>query len=206
MGQRADRASALRRAGAIAARQANKLGVGAWRSSPARSTRRRSRSRRDRVSPPARGTSRRLKTAPPRRRASARRSSAATILAADASARERRHSRGPGDRRRAALARRLGMLPGQRLHAGLPRRAPPATSRQRHGMKVTVLGRAEMEREKMGSFLCVAQGTHAGAQARSCIEYRKGAKDAQADRARRARGSASIRAASPSSPRRAWSG
>jgi leucyl aminopeptidase len=30
---------------------------------------------------------------------------------------------------------------------------------ERHGMKITVLGRKEMESEGMGSFLCVAQGT-----------------------------------------------
>src|SRR4029450_2401592 len=30
---------------------------------------------------------------------------------------------------------------------------------RRHKLKVTVLGRREMERQKIGSFLCVAQGT-----------------------------------------------
>lgn len=57
-----------------------------------------------------------------------------------------------------ALARRLGQMPGNVC-------TPDTfveTARDiagRHGMAVTVLGRAEMEREGMGSFLCVAQGT-----------------------------------------------
>jgi leucyl aminopeptidase len=44
---------------------------------------------------------------------------------------------------------------------------------QRHGMKVTVLGRKEMEAEKMGSFLCVAQGTSQDPKL-IALEYRKG--------------------------------
>ncbi|MEO5566946.1 MAG: leucyl aminopeptidase [Gemmatimonadaceae bacterium] len=57
-----------------------------------------------------------------------------------------------------ALARRLGMLPG---NVCTPEYLAD-TARdigKRFGMKVTVLGRKEMEVEKMGSFLCVAQGT-----------------------------------------------
>ena len=57
-----------------------------------------------------------------------------------------------------ALARRLGMLPG---NVCTPEYLAD-TARdiaKRFKMGVTVLGRAEMEREKMGSFLCVAQGT-----------------------------------------------
>jgi leucyl aminopeptidase len=48
---------------------------------------------------------------------------------------------------------------------------------KRHGLKVTVLGRAEMEREKMGSFLSVAQGTPQDPKL-VCLEYRKGGKGA----------------------------
>jgi leucyl aminopeptidase len=44
---------------------------------------------------------------------------------------------------------------------------------QRHGMKVTVLGRKEMEAEKMGSFLSVAQGTSQDPKL-IALEYRKG--------------------------------
>ncbi|MDQ6887724.1 MAG: leucyl aminopeptidase [Gemmatimonadota bacterium] len=57
-----------------------------------------------------------------------------------------------------SLARRLAMMPGNLCTPDYL----AETAREiatRHGMKVTVLGRAEMEKEKMGSFLCVAQGT-----------------------------------------------
>ena len=57
-----------------------------------------------------------------------------------------------------ALARRLAMMPGNLCTPDYL-----ATTAEdigvRHGMKVTVLGRSEMEQERMGSFLCVAQGT-----------------------------------------------
>ena len=43
----------------------------------------------------------------------------------------------------------------------------------RHGMKLTVLGRAEMEREGMGSFLSVAQGTPQEPKL-IAVEYRNG--------------------------------
>ncbi|MDF2772787.1 MAG: cytosol aminopeptidase, partial [Geminicoccaceae bacterium] len=44
---------------------------------------------------------------------------------------------------------------------------------RRHRFKVTVLGRREMERQKMGSFLCVAQGTPQDPKLVT-MEYRKG--------------------------------
>jgi leucyl aminopeptidase len=57
-----------------------------------------------------------------------------------------------------ALARRLGMLPGNVCTPDyLADTARDIAAR--FTMKVTVLGRTEMEAEKMGSFLCVAQGT-----------------------------------------------
>jgi len=49
---------------------------------------------------------------------------------------------------------------------------------QRYGMTVTVLGRAEMEREKMGSFLCVAQGTPEDPKL-IVLEHKKGPVDAK---------------------------
>jgi leucyl aminopeptidase len=75
-----------------------------------------------------------------------------------------------------ALARRLGMLPG---NVCTPEYLADTAREiaQRHGMKVTVLGRAEMEREKMGSFLCVAWGTPQDPKL-IALEYRKGAADA----------------------------
>jgi leucyl aminopeptidase len=57
-----------------------------------------------------------------------------------------------------ALARRLGMLPGNVCTPDYL----VDTARdiaKRFGMKVTALGRKEMQAEKMGSFLAVAQGT-----------------------------------------------
>ncbi|HEV7838331.1 MAG TPA: leucyl aminopeptidase [Gemmatimonadaceae bacterium] len=57
-----------------------------------------------------------------------------------------------------SLARRLAMMPGNLCTPDFL--AQTATDiAQRYGMGVTVLGRREMEAEKMGSFLAVAQGT-----------------------------------------------
>ena len=49
---------------------------------------------------------------------------------------------------------------------------------KRYGMTITVLGRAEMERERMGSFLSVAQGTPQDPKL-IVLEHRKGPADAQ---------------------------
>lgn len=71
-----------------------------------------------------------------------------------------------------SLARRLGMLPGNVCTPDYL----ADTAREiagRHGMKVTVLGRAEMEKEGMGSFLCVAQGTPQEPRL-IVLEHRKG--------------------------------
>jgi leucyl aminopeptidase len=57
-----------------------------------------------------------------------------------------------------SLARRLGMLPGNICTPDyLADTARDIAKRFKMG--ITVLGRTEMEKEKMGSFLCVAQGT-----------------------------------------------
>ena len=71
-----------------------------------------------------------------------------------------------------ALARRLGMLPG---NVCTPEYLAD-TARDianRFGMKITVLGRKEMAAEKMGSFLSVAQGTSQDPKL-IAIEYSKG--------------------------------
>jgi len=57
-----------------------------------------------------------------------------------------------------SLARRLGMLPGNVCTPDYLADTARDIAK-RYGMQVTVLGRAEMEREGMGSFLSVAQGT-----------------------------------------------
>jgi leucyl aminopeptidase len=57
-----------------------------------------------------------------------------------------------------SLARRLAMMPGNLCTPDFI--AQTATDiGKRYGMDVTVLGRRELERESMGSFLAVAQGT-----------------------------------------------
>jgi leucyl aminopeptidase len=174
MGAAADLRSALRRAGAISARQAARMGVGrlafyagamsagdveaaglgliagAW-------------------------DFRELKTAPP---ADEHRAplEEATILTSDTAARNdgSRAARAIGEGH--SLARRLGMLPGNICTPDyLATTAKEIAGR--YSMRLTVLGRAEMEREKMGSFLCVAQGTSQDPKL-IAVEYRRGPKDA----------------------------
>ena len=57
-----------------------------------------------------------------------------------------------------SLARRLAMMPGNICTPELLAQTAADIAR-RYGMGITVLGRREMEAEKMGSFLAVAQGT-----------------------------------------------
>ena len=74
------------------------------------------------------------------------------------------------------IARRLAMMPGNVCTPALL----TDTARdlgKRHMLKVTVLGRKEMEREGMGSFLSVAQGTPEDPRL-VAIEHRKGPRDA----------------------------
>ena len=75
-----------------------------------------------------------------------------------------------------SLARRLAMMPGNLCTPDFLEQ----TGREiagRHGMKVTVLGRADLEREKMGSFLSVAQGTPQEPKL-VALEHRRGKKGA----------------------------
>lgn len=58
-----------------------------------------------------------------------------------------------------ALARRLGMMPGNYCTPDTFVETARDLASRFASITVTVLGRAEMEREGMGSFLCVAQGT-----------------------------------------------
>ncbi len=75
-----------------------------------------------------------------------------------------------------ALARRLGMMPGNLCTPDYLAETARDIAK-RHGLEVTVLGRSEMEREKMGSFLSVAQGTPQDPKL-IVLEYRGGAKGA----------------------------
>src|SRR5687767_11214654 len=156
MGKPADRAGGLRRAAAVAARQAGKLGsgdlglhggvlgereveavtagllAGAWEYKD-------------------------LKSPPPEeeRRAPLAR---VTILADDNPGNRAAMDAGQAIGAGHSLARTLVMMPGNLCTPQFL----ADTARQiadRHGLKLTVLGRAEMTAEGMGSFLAVAQGT-----------------------------------------------
>jgi leucyl aminopeptidase len=174
MGPATDRTSALRRAGAIAGRRANAMGVGSLAFFAGELTA-------DEVEAAGVGLIagawdfKELKSALPAEDQRAPLESA-TILAADATARERggnaARSLGAGH----SLARRLGMLPGNICTPDYLADTARDIA-QRFAMKITVLGRAEMEAEKMGSFLCVAQGTTQDPKL-IALEYRNGPKDA----------------------------
>ena len=171
LGRVSDRVVALRRAGAIAARQAGRLGVGAlafFAGSLSASE----------AEAAALGLVagawdfRELKTPPPadEQRAVLER---ATLVAAEVDD-ALRTARAIGEGH--ALARRLGMLPGNVCTPDYL----ADTAREiaaRYDMSITVLGRAEMEREKMGSFLSVAQGTPQDPKL-IALEYRRGAANA----------------------------
>ena len=167
MGRVSDRAAALRRAGAIAARQGGRMGVGALAFfagglSP------------EEAEAAALGLVagswdfKELKTPPP---ADEQRAVLEQVtLVAPGVDDGLRTARAIGEGH--ALARRLGMLPG---NVCTPEYLAD-TARQiaaRYDMTITVLGRAEMEREKMGSFLSVAQGTPQDPKL-IAIEYRRG--------------------------------
>ena len=94
------------------------------------------------------------------------------VLSADPGAAEQGIARGRAIGEGHSLARRLGMLPGNVCTPEYLAEAAREIA-DRHGMKLTVLGRAEMEREGMGSFLCVAQGTPQDPKL-IALEYRGG--------------------------------
>jgi leucyl aminopeptidase len=170
MGKVTDRASALKRAAAIAARKATQLGfgrmaiyAGSVNSADA-----------EVIALGAMAGAWELKeyqSPPPddERRAPL---IEATILADDVKAIEDGISNGRAIGEGHSLARRLGMLPGNVCTpdylADIAREIAV-----RHGMLITVLGRAEMEREGMGSFLSVAQGTPQEPRL-IALEYRRG--------------------------------
>ena len=71
-----------------------------------------------------------------------------------------------------ALARRLAQMPGNLCTPEYLAQTGQEIAK-RYAMKVTVLGRAEMEKEQMGSFLSVAQGTPQDPKL-IVLEHRKG--------------------------------
>jgi leucyl aminopeptidase len=174
LGAVTDRATALRRAGAIAGRQGNKLGVGRLAVFAGALTAQ---------DAEALGLGliagswdfKEMKTAPPADEERAPLADA-TILAADAAAQEGvRNAQAIGEGH--SLARRLGMLPGNVCTPDYLAETARDIAK-RFNMTTTVLDRAAMEREKMGSFLCVAQGTSQDPKL-IVLEYRRGPKDAK---------------------------
>jgi leucyl aminopeptidase len=174
LGKPTERAGALRRAGAIAARQGGKMGVGelAFYAGAVDATE---------VEAIAVGLAAGAwdytdtKTPPPadERRAPLTR---ARILAPDAPVLQRGIASGQAIAEGHSLARTLGMMPGNLCTPDYL----ADTAREiatRHGLAVTVLGRAEMEKLEMGSFLCVAQGTPQEPKL-IALEYGGGAKGA----------------------------
>ena len=101
----------------------------------------------------------------------------ATVCIADADSARTAFAAGVAVAEGQAIAKRLGMMPGNVC--------TPETFVQvgreiaeRHGMTLTVLGRAEMAAEGMGSFLCVAQGAPDEEPRLVALEHRGGAPDA----------------------------
>jgi leucyl aminopeptidase len=167
LGKIAERASALRRAAALAARQASRMGVARLAFYAGTLTR-------EETEAVAVGLAAGAwdytdtKTPPPDEEKRAPLTDASIVLGDD-----RGIENGRAIAEGHALARTLGMMPGNLCTPEFL----ADTAREmaaRHGLGVTVLGRAEMEREGMGSFLCVAQGTPQDPKL-IVLEYRGGA-------------------------------
>ncbi|HEX6533770.1 MAG TPA: leucyl aminopeptidase [Gemmatimonadaceae bacterium] len=175
LGEGADVAGAVRRAAALAARQARRMGVpslawwdghadagaveaatvglamGAWEYTD-------------------------LKSPPPDDERKPQLAGAEIVVDDEGAARDA-IARGTAIGEGMALARRLAMMPGNLCTPDyLAETARDIATRR--DMRLTVLGRAEMEREGMGSFLSVAQGTPQDPKL-IALEYRKGAADAK---------------------------
>jgi leucyl aminopeptidase len=174
MGKPASLALGLRRAGAVAARQAVKLGVGKVAVWAARA---------DRAGLEALGiglhlgcweyNELRTPPAPEDRRAPL---TAATIVAPNNAANRNAVAAANAIGAGYEITRRLAMMPGNLCTPDYL----AETSRdiaKRHRMAITVLGRKEMEKEGMGSFLAVAQGTQQEPRL-VAMEYRNGKKGA----------------------------
>jgi leucyl aminopeptidase len=174
-GAAADRRLALRRAAALAARAAGRMGTGKLAFFAGALTA-------DEVEAAGLGLIagswdfKELKT-PPSADEQREPLAEATILASDATALDAgvKNARAIGEGH--SLARRLGMLPGNICTPDYLADTARDIAK-RFGMKVTVLGRTEMQQEKMGSFLSVAQGTSQDPKL-IALEYRRGPDNAQ---------------------------
>ncbi|HUF29787.1 MAG TPA: leucyl aminopeptidase [Gemmatimonadaceae bacterium] len=156
LGDSADHAGAARRAAAVAARQARKSGVTslAWWSD-----------RSDAAVLEATAVGlvlgaweyNDLKTPPPEAEHKPELADAVLLVPDDADGTDA-VARGAAIGEGMDLARRLAMMPGNMCTPDFLADTAGELAK-RFGLVHTVLGRAEMERENMGSFLCVAQGT-----------------------------------------------
>ena len=175
MGKTTDRAGSLRRAAALAARQAMKLGTGelAFFADPLDERE---------VEAVTVGLIagsweyKDLKTPPPddEKRSPLR---SAAILAPDSGPSKKGLDAGAAIGAGHSLARTLAMMPGNLCTPEFLAKTGEEIA-ARYGMKATILGRKEMEAEGMGSFLCVAQGTPQDPKL-IAIEYNGGEKGAK---------------------------
>ena len=132
------------------------------------------------------------------------RSSCTSRAAATSPTRRGRRRPRARDRRAAShLARDLGNLPGQHLHADLSRRARRRSSRKHHGLECEILDQKDIEKLGMGAFLAVARGSRQPPKL-IVLEHRGAKKDDAARGRSSARASPSTRAASRSSPPPRW--
>ena len=156
MGKVTDRPGSVRRAAAIAARQAMKLGVENMGFHVAELDARE-------IEAAAAGLTigsweyKDLKTPPPEEE-KRRPLATASILGAIAPGADAALAIGVAIGAGHSLARTLAMMPGNLCTPDFLAKTA-AEIAGRHRMRLTVLGRTEMEAEGMGSFLCVAQGT-----------------------------------------------
>jgi leucyl aminopeptidase len=170
MGKPTDRGAALKRAAAIAARRANQAGFGRLAIYAGAASA-------DEVEAATIGALagawelKEYQQAPPEdeRRVPL---TDIDIIAPDPKATEQGVARGRAVGEGHSLARRLAMLPGNVCTPDYLADTARDIAK-RHGMQVTVLGRAEMEREGMGAFLSVAQGTPQEPRL-IALEYRRG--------------------------------
>jgi leucyl aminopeptidase len=172
LGKPTDRAGALRRAGAVVARQAGRMGAGSLAFYAGSLDAREAEALALGLSAGAWDYTD-TKTAPPpeERRAPL---TSARIHAPDATALAAGVASGAAIAEGHALARTLGMMPGNLCTPEFLANTARDIAK-RHGMKATVLGRAEMEKEGMGSLLCVAQGAPQEDPKLIVLEYNGGA-------------------------------
>ncbi|HKG95211.1 MAG TPA: leucyl aminopeptidase, partial [Gemmatimonadaceae bacterium] len=168
-----DRSLALRRAATLAGRQAHRMGVGrlAWYSGDLDAA-----GAESVVVGLGAGSweYRELKTPPKEEERRTPLTEAVILTSGDAGPAEAGLAAGQALDAGYALARRLGMMPGNLCTPDYLAQTAREIG-ERHGLRVTVLGRDEMEGLKMGSFLSVAQGTSQDPKLIS-LEYQGGAK------------------------------